>query len=1340
MSGPLKFKNKQEFESHLQNCIKKDISFTQISDSIYISALDIITPINEFDSHLAGLYYKSYKDSASFIDDPHLFKLLNDMYLSMRRTSKDQCLHLFGNDLKVNHLYHISSYLHVLSGSSNRTRKLMSKSQSSVTLIQAMSSINADYKFSFNTQFQFSNTGKWIGTFLQPGPFDDARVINHSLRNFNIFYALLAGCPGDLKTKYHLNHENFRLLNGGPNELDESNYTLYNNAFESIGFSADMISLFWQIIAALLHLSNIDFTTSATPHSSQTVIANESVLAICSGLLQVDLKSIEASLTISTTIVNNTACTQLLNVKQSIQQRDLIIKQLYSLLFAWLIEYINKKQSTMELANSIWVLCPLQIKSKEKSHELFSLLCNTNYESSLHTFFNKAVIDPLNILSSKTTVSVPSFDQLAINVCSSTLSIIQSESNKHANNPNALSNYGSLHAQLTNKFKNNPFYCSASSSKSFGLIHYNGNVYYDCSNMMNDNITTISSDLIALCVGSAEFNASLNGILHVLCSSKSLKHLNTNMNILIANTKSTSTRISKFNKSPSLNCKHWALFQTDHLSSLSLHLLPSSICEYVVDKSDVDLNAINTLDSYKNPDSGVISSEGIIIGVDQVYMNMYRFRQHSITRSSNSVFDDASIADTTDTVSNMDNNTVYEMDDVVTTASPSKTTSKSAEIAKTPTRKRWVFTVKLLTCCMPNYILSKIKKNADVRMAFREKVALNIIILIISVLMLFVIIFLGPLVCPINKTYNLYELSTRRGLDDALFAINGRIYPLKSIMSLNVQHSSRSYSIIDDYGGKDISLSLLPIKRPNDYCSNAKKGISLSLNPTILDANSTLFASSHNRWTDMTKLNSFISKTPITRMLSWQPDRLMEISKDKDSPRSVVAINNAVYDLSGLVNNANSKDFLFLDDFMSGLTSKLINNVGTVVTDAAIIKAMTNADLKSCMQLFYAGVVDESNSFKCQLSNYLLLSTSAFMVLLIFVKFISALKSIGQSNPVDLNKYCIIQVPCYTESLDSIKKTIDSIALLDYNDSYKLMFIVVDGMVMGSGNDKCTGDIVLDILGVDVEDSNMNNNTGSVINSSIGGSTVGTTAVAAVPLSFVSIGESRSDNKQHNKAKVYSGLYELEGHLVPFIVVIKVGQSTERIKPGNRGKRDSQMILMRWLNKVLYNTPMSPLELELYHHCINIIGIDPNNYDLLLMVDADTKLTENSLSHLVSSMTLDTKVIGICGETKLANENDSLATMIQVYEYYISHHLSKAFEHMFGSVTCLPGCFCMYRIRSNQSNVQASQSNGTISTAYLVNNNIIKSYGDCQVDTLHKKNLLSLGEDRYLTTVLFLLM
>jgi len=213
--------------------------------------------------------------------------------------------------------------------------------------------------------------------------------------------------------------------------------------------------------------------------------------------------------------------------------------------------------------------------------------------------------------------------------------------------------------------------------------------------------------------------------------------------------------------------------------------------------------------------------------------------------------------------------------------------------------------------------------------------------------------------------------------------------------------------------------------------------------------------------------------------------------------------------------------------------------------------------------------------------------------------------------------------------------------------------------------------------------------------------------------------------KQYNMAKIYSGLYECQGRSVPFIVVVKVGAPSERSRPGNRGKRDSQMILMRFLSKVHNNSPMTPMELELYHQIKNIIGVNPSFYEYILMVDADTQVEPDSLNRMVSCMIHDSKIMGICGETQLLNEKDSWVTMIQVYEYFISHHLAKAFESLFGSVTCLPGCFSMYRIRTPTKRIPL-----------LISNAVIEDYSECKVDTLHKKNLLSLGEDRYLTTLL----
>lgn len=73
-----------------------------------------------------------------------------------------------------------------------------------------------------------------------------------------------------------------------------------------------------------------------------------------------------------------------------------------------------------------------------------------------------------------------------------------------------------------------------------------------------------------------------------------------------------------------------------------------------------------------------------------------------------------------------------------------------------------------------------------------------------------------------------------------------------------------------------------------------------------------------------------------------------------------------------------------------------------------------------------------------------------------------------------------------------------------------------------------------------------------------------------------------------------------------YMVVVKVGKPTERSKPGNRGKRDSQILLMHYLNRVHFDAPMNPLELEIYHQMRNVIGIDPAFYEYIFTVDADT--------------------------------------------------------------------------------------------------------------------------------------
>ncbi|KAF2847871.1 glycosyltransferase family 2 protein [Plenodomus tracheiphilus IPT5] len=310
--------------------------------------------------------------------------------------------------------------------------------------------------------------------------------------------------------------------------------------------------------------------------------------------------------------------------------------------------------------------------------------------------------------------------------------------------------------------------------------------------------------------------------------------------------------------------------------------------------------------------------------------------------------------------------------------------------------------------------------------------------------------------------------------------------------------------------------------------------------------------------------------------------------------------------------------------------------------------------------------------------------------------------------------HSICLVTAYSEGAEGLRTTLDSIATTDYPNSHKLILVICDGIIKGKGEDLSTPDIALAMM----KDH----------------------AVLPHEVQAFSYVAVASGSKRHNMAKIYSGFYNYgedsriaadKQQRVPMMVVVKCGTPDEarKSKPGNRGKRDSQIILMSFLQKVMFDERMTELEFEMFNGIWKITGISPDFYEIVLMVDADTKVFPDSLTHMISAMVKDPEIMGLCGETKIANKRDSWVSMIQVFEYFISHHLAKSFESVFGGVTCLPGCFCMYRIK-------APKGGQNYWVPILANPDVVEHYSENVVDTLHKKNLLLLGEDRYLSTLM----
>ncbi|KAI7902715.1 P-loop containing nucleoside triphosphate hydrolase protein [Cokeromyces recurvatus] len=612
-------------------------------------------------------------------------------------------------------------------------------------------------------------------------------------------------------------------------------------------------------------------------------------------------------------------------------------------------------------------------------------------------------------------------------------------------------------------------------------------------------------------------------------------------------------------------------------------------------------------------------------------------------------------------------------------------------------RCKWIIFVWLLTWWAPSPFLNYCggMKRRDVRLAWREKVVLCMLIFFLSSVMVVFIIFFGPLICPHQDVYSLSELQSRSTKKSALVTIRGEVFDLTKFAPHHWASEVIPDNAIYDYAGKD-ATNLFPVQ-VSSLCDGVTGRIPeelvLDFQYNLTDKN----AAYHDFrfFTDDYRPDWYFEQMVFLRrnyrigFMGYEPSDIIRQATnvvnvgDISTHRSWAVLHGDVYDmtyylLGGRTPRApvgiappENLDLNFMENSIVQLFRQLAGTDISKHFDALPISPELRMRQLVCLRnLFFVGKVDTRRSLQCLFSEYFLLIVTGFLCAVILFKFLAALQLGSFREPEDYDKFIVCQVPCYTESEESLRKTIDSIAVLRYDDKRKLLFLVCDGMIIGSGNDRPTPRIVLDILGVDPN-------------------------VDPEPLSFLSLGESI---KQHNQAKIYSGLYECSGHVVPYVVVVKVGAPNERVKPGNRGKRDSQMVLMRFLNKVHFEAPMTPMELEIYHQIKNVIGVNPGFYEFILMVDADTEVLPDSLNRMVSCFVHDSKVVGLCGETRLANEKDSWVT----------------------------GCFCMYRIRSP----------GVKNQPLLVSNQVIDDYAENRVNTLHQKNLLHLGEDRYLTTLI----
>ena len=161
-----------------------------------------------------------------------------------------------------------------------------------------------------------------------------------------------------------------------------------------------------------------------------------------------------------------------------------------------------------------------------------------------------------------------------------------------------------------------------------------------------------------------------------------------------------------------------------------------------------------------------------------------------------SEYDKEAIPPTPDATGNLDGGIIVK-----------EATNAVEEVPTSRTRRIWLWAVMACTFWIPGFCLRKVgrMKRPDIRLAWREKFTIFMLILLLNAVVIFYIVFFGRLLCPnYDKAWNLQQVATHTGTTDTYVAIQGSVYDVTNF--INGDHSD----ITGEPSNGQTTLEVLP--------------------------------------------------------------------------------------------------------------------------------------------------------------------------------------------------------------------------------------------------------------------------------------------------------------------------------------------------------------------------------------------------------------------------------------------------------------------------------------------------------------------------------------------------
>ncbi|EDO16376.1 hypothetical protein Kpol_1051p25 [Vanderwaltozyma polyspora DSM 70294] len=575
---------------NLENRYKDNLIYTY--SGLFLVAINPYKNLDIYNQKIRELYHNqnpsSKENDVNEIENssslpPHIFNITENAYRNLLHDDNNQSILVTGESGagKTENTKKILQYLASITQSLNKdnfeTKILQSnpilESFGNSQTVRNNNSSRFGKFIKINFSKDSSDVYKIIGAQIDWYLLEKSRITNQSKaeRNFHIFYELLAGLSdsnnADLKSKLLIEStdiNDYQILNKITNNNDNSNFKALLAAFDIIGFSKIEVENIFKVISSILHIGNLNFTSSFVSNNSssnnknndkQAAFQNPELLTKIAALL-----GIEDSYDFKDSILrpkSKAGREWVHKSKNSLQSKSILnalSRTLYENLFDYIVSKINENLKSYHSATgsdvgsnykfiSILDIAGFEIFEKNS----FEQFCINYTNEKLQQFFNhhmfileqneyineniewdyinfgkdlQSTIDLIELKKSNPTGILPLLDEESIIPNSSDESFFQKLISNWDNNSNKKT--------TNNKFKR------SKKLNSFILKHYAGDVEYHTDGWLLKNRDPLNDHLLNILISSENrlvssfFNTEtqLSNSIKVTTSSRHREQLN----------------------------------------------------------------------------------------------------------------------------------------------------------------------------------------------------------------------------------------------------------------------------------------------------------------------------------------------------------------------------------------------------------------------------------------------------------------------------------------------------------------------------------------------------------------------------------------------------------------------------------------------------------------------------------------------------------------------------------------------------------------------------------------------------------------------------------------------